>query len=195
MTTFAQKVREVIKEKLFGRDFSHQDVALHLDLVTDKDKQPLYATMREFRKRGEIIPVRPGIFRYAAAIQIRPADIQRKMWSLLRSMRTVTVADMVALAGAAPNYAKEYFQLLTRQGIVRRIDDPARQKPSKWQMIADPIKMPRNEDKAARLQAIRAAKKRAMQELDQAAKSMVGATAALARLKTALGEMPEEDDE
>ncbi len=194
MTTFAQRVRDTMRENLSGREFTHQDVAAHLDLVSDEEKQPLYAVMRDFKKRGEIICVRKGVFKYAHGIEIRPAQVQRRMWSLLRSMRTVTVDDLVALAQASEHYVREFLQLLVRQGIVRHIAAP-NNKPGKWQMIADPIKMPRNKDKAAKLQALRDAKKRAMVEINQAAQSMVGATAALARLKTALDNMPEEDDE
>jgi hypothetical protein len=76
---------------------------------------------------------------------------------------------------------------------VRRIDSPTGNKPAKYQMIADPVKMPKNQKKLARLRAIRRAKKKAETAIDQAAESMIGATKALAKLRTALGDIPEDD--
>lgn len=194
MSSFAQRVRDAIIDNIGDREFTAQDVALHMDLVFNSDKKPLYATLRDFRKRGDVVVVRKGVYRYVRRGKVWPAVIQGKMWRILRARRTVTVDDMMALAGASKGYAKEFLNLLVRQQIVRRIDRPDNQ-PTKYQMIADPVKMPINTEKAARLRAIRAAKKSAEKAIDQAAQSMIGATKALAKLKTALGDIPEESDD
>jgi ribosomal protein S25 len=191
--SFARKVRDVIRENFMDREFTANDIAPYFDLVFRDEKQPLYFALRDLKNRGVLIRVRTGVYKIAAQTAIKPAEKQAKMWRLLRSMRTATVDDMVAMAGVQAGYAKEFFQSLARQGIVRRIDSPTGNKPAKYQMIADPVKMPQNEKKLARLRAIRAAKKSTEKAIDQAAESMIGATKALAKLKTALGDIPEDD--
>jgi hypothetical protein len=190
--SFARKVRDVIRDHIGDREFSANDIAPYLDLVFRDHKQPLHAALRDLKNRGKLVRVRTGVYKTAAPA-IKPAEKQAKMWRLLRSMRTATVDDMVAMAGVKAGYAKEFFQSLARQGIVRRIDSPTGNKPAKYQMIADPVKMPKNQKKLARLRAIRRAKKHAETAIDQAAESMIGATKALAKLRTALGDIPEDD--
>lgn len=193
--SFARKVRDVIRDHIGDREFSANDIAPYLDLVFRDHKRPLHAALRDLKNRGKLVRVRTGVYKTAAQTAIKPAEKQAKMWRLLRSMRTATADDMVAMAGVKAGYAKEFFQSLTRQGIVRRIDSPTGNKPAKYQMIADPVKMPKNEKKLARLRAIRRAKKSAETAIDQAAESMIGATKALAKLRTALGDIPEDDHE
>lgn len=190
--SFAQQTRDAITKYIGDREFTLEDVALHLDLISGPEKKKLRSTLRDFSRRGEIQIVRPGVFVYVKSVEIRPAEKKRKMWSLLRSRRVVTTDELVALAGVTRGYAMEFLQVLVRQGVVKRIGKVTR--PGKYQMIKDLVKMPPNEEKAERMRALRVAKKKATVAIDQAAESMIGATKALAELKTALDEIPEDDD-
>ena len=194
MQSFAQQVRDIIQQYDKGRQFTVQDIALVLDYITAKEKQPIYTVLRDMTKSKEVEKVVPGTYRLVEKKAIRPAEKRRKMWTILRARRTVTAEDMVLLAGVTDQYAKEFLRALHRQKVVRRIDQP-NNKPAKWQMIADPVKMPLLDDTAAKLRAIRAARKRAVSAIDHAAKSMIGATQAMSELKTALVELPEVADD
>jgi hypothetical protein len=191
--TMAQRIREVIRQHFPATEFTAADIAEYVDAVSKADKKPIYSFLRDAVRRGELLRESDGGYRLAAQSEIRPAVIQRKMWSLLRSMRLVTIADMVALAGASEGYAKEFLLLLARQEIVRRIDQP-NNAPSKWQLIADPVKMPRNIEKAEKLRAIRAAKKKALDQIDAAGKALINATQILVSARMAVNDVPEDTD-
>jgi predicted ArsR family transcriptional regulator len=154
--------------------------------------------MRDFIKRGEVERIRPGVIRYVWKKNkgIRPADKTRCMYRLIRANKreSITVDDLRANCRVSRAAAREYLQLLVRREIMRRIDMPGNQ-PSKYRMINDPgPNLMKNEDNAAKMRAIRAAKKNTEAAIDQAAQSLIGATQALAQLKTALGDIPEDDN-
>jgi hypothetical protein len=155
--TFAGKVRTIIQGTL--GPITTKEIALRLDLVSDKEKQPLYQTLRDFVSNGEIEKIRKGVFRYKGK-QV-PAQFQEIMWRVLRSRRKVTVDDLIEISSAGRPYVREWLQMLVRREIVRKHANGT------YLMIKDPVDMPRNEDKAAKLRRIRAEKKKALDAIDK----------------------------
>ena len=155
--TFAGKVRKLIAA--CPREFRTQEIAEKLDLVFDKEKQPLYQALRDFAETGEIKKIRQGVFVYKG--RKNPAQFQEIMWRFLRARKKVTIDDLVEISGAERKYAREWLLMLVRREIVRKY------KNGNYLIIKDTVDMPRNEEKAQRLRRIRAEKKKALDALDK----------------------------
>lgn len=140
-----------------GREVANKELAVALDLVSDAEKRPMYRVMADFRKQKEIIRVGVGVHVYVGKAG---DELRQKLWRVFRRLRSVTADDLVELTGASETYAKEFLRMLVKREIARRIDDPKRRKKSKYQMIADPVKMPEDEEKARYLRKLRRRKNR-----------------------------------
>lgn len=167
--TFAGNVRAVALEiGAGGGEFTIADLAAdrRIDLVSDAEKRPLYRAIKDFMKAGEVERLRPGVYRLAGKRPGAP-DLQRVMWNVLRSRRqtgnAVTAEDLMELSGASRSYALEWLQGLARRGVVRRVSKPGQ--PGVWQMVSDPVEMPRNEEKAERLREFRGSKRQRITQL------------------------------
>lgn len=184
METFAGKLRKFL-QSTGGAPVSFQDMAGALDLVTARDKRPLHDAVRDFTRRGELIlvDISRRVYRYR-----RPQKAPEKreiMWRLLRARRKVSIEDLMELAGAARQYAAEWLQTLQRQGIVKRHGEM-------YVMLKDPYHMPRNTEKAEKLRRIRAAKKRAIEAVDQSLNTLIEARMAISDIgeEAADGDQP-----
>jgi len=156
---FAQKVREIMQIDLKGREeITYNDIAVRLDMISDKEKRPLYRTMRDFIKRGEVVRVRDGVLSYKGLErELRPADKTHCMFRLIRANRkyTLMVSDLVANCQVSEIMAKEYLRMMVRRGFMRRIDRPNNQ-PSHYKMIHDPgPNLVRNEENAEKMRRLR----------------------------------------
>ncbi len=195
----SQQIRNILRIELANKEqIEYREIALRLDYVTDREKQKMYAALRGFIRRGEVEHIGRGLIRYAwdRKKEVRPADKTRCMNRFIRANRreSIMVDDLVANCNVTAGTAKNHLRLLVRKEIMRRIDVPGN-KPSKYRMIKDPgPKMIKNEEKAASMRRIRAARKRALQELDTAGKSFIAATEAIARARIAVDGMADEED-
>ena len=165
---YAETVRKQLKILgADGREVTNKELAVALDLVSDKEKRGMYRVMSDLRKQNEIRRVRPGVHVYLR----KPGDdeLRQKLWRVFRRLRTVTTDDLIELTGASEGYAKEFLRMLVKRDVARRIDDPKRQDKSKYQMINDPVKMPEDEEKARRLRKLRRQKRREVLAALQAA--------------------------
>ena len=156
---FAQQVREIMQVDLKGREeITYTDIAVRLDMVSDEEKRPLYRTMRDFIKRGEVVRVRDGVLSYRGLKKgVRPADKTNCMIRLIRANRNenIMVSDLMANCDVAEITAKEYLRYLVREKYMERIDMP-NNKPSKYRLIKDPgPNLLRNEANAEKLRQLR----------------------------------------
>lgn len=176
MKLSAIDVRRVLQELAPQGDISYGDIALKLDLVEDKEKQPLYRILLDFIKRGECAKVGRGVVRHIKT-DPNPAPKTSCMYRFIRANKrgTVTAGDLMAVCGVTKNTASEYLSMLVKRGIVRRINMPGKQ-PSKYQMIDDPgPNIIKNDANAEKLRRIRAAKKEAIEKMDAAGKALIDA--------------------
>jgi len=162
---FAQKVREIMQIDLKGREeITYNDIAIRLDMISDKEKRPLYRTMRDFVKRGEVVRVRDGVLSYKGLErELRPADKTHCMFRLIRANRksTIMVSDLVANCQVSEIMAREYLRMMVRRGFMRRIDRP-NNKPSEYKITYDPgPNLVRNEENAEKLRRLREKQKEA----------------------------------
>ena len=155
--TFAGRIRNIIAA--YPGEFRTREIAERLDLVFNKDKQPLYQALRDFVSAGEIEKIRQGVFIYKG--RKNPAQLQEIMWRFLRARKKVTIDDLVEISGAGRRYVREWLQMLVRREIVRKNPNGI------YLIIKDPVDMPKNEKKAQRLRRIRAEKKKALDAIDK----------------------------
>jgi hypothetical protein len=196
MKGFAQQVRAALQELAPLGDITYAAIASRLDLVFNSDKQPMYMTLRDFIRRGECIRVAPRTVRYVSQKAPCPQNKSACMWRLIRANRngTVTVDDLVAVCGVAESTAREYLKVLTRHGYTRRIDMPGNRR-AKYQLINDPgPNLVKNEENAAKLRRMRAARKKALEQIDHARLVVADITKALNQAHRAVASMDDERD-
>lgn len=189
--SFAEKVRQVFIEASESRleaaslDFLY----FALDLVSGEDRKPLRAVLRDFLKAGEIECVGKHVYVYRG--KSGKPEIRDAMWRVIRMRKTVTVTDLQELSGAGDGYAKEFLNLLIKRGVVEKI--PAkRDGETVYRLVNDTGRAaPENDEKAARLRAIRAAKKAALDLIETAGNDLIAATQKLMAARIAVNDMPE----
>ena len=158
--TLAGRVREAARDLGAGdKTFTVDDLADRIGTKTYAEKDPIRSTLRDFRRRGEVVRVAPGVYNYRGKQGGKP-EIQEVMWRLLRSRRTVTVEDLQEMAEAEESYVLEWLRMLIRRGIVRESG-------GSYQMIKDTVEMPRNDEKAERLRRLRAKWKAVKETVDE----------------------------
>jgi len=151
---FANEIRTAIKA--LGKDrrkITISEIAAKLDLVSGKDKLPLYSTLRDLRRSGEIERVVSGTYRWTGKKNGKP-QVQEVMWRILRMRKVVTKEDLQELAGASRNYAKEWLNMLVRREVARKLSG------GRYQLISDAVEMPVNIEKAEKLYMLYMKRKR-----------------------------------
>lgn len=147
--SFAERIRQAARRlQERGLPITCEELGHEAGVKTRRECQAVRWTVRDMLKRGELERVEPGVFRLASSSQ-DPPQIQEKMWRVLRARRRVTVEDLQELAGASRLYALEWLQMLVKYEIVRKGDDGL------YQMVKDPVEMPRNRKKAEKLRRLR----------------------------------------
>lgn len=169
-TGITAATRDVMKR--LGR-FRVADVVdgLGTRVQTYHDRKRVKKAVMEFCRRGETKRIERGLYEFAP--KIKPSEIQEKMWKVLRVKRSVRIEDLQELAGATQSYAEEWLNMLVKNSIVRRLGN------SKYQMIHDPVEMPKNEEKAEKLRQIRLHKKTALEAIYKAGEAVNAARAAI----------------
>lgn len=180
---YNEKVRE--KLKILGRDgqeVPNSKLAEALDLVFDADKRPMYRVLSDLRKHGEIKRCRPGVYLYIGLAKTED-ELRKKIWRVIRNLKVVTINDLIELTGASKTYAKDYIQMLGRREIVKAIKLTKGR--WKYQLINDPVIMPKNEDNAEKLRELRKKKK------GRALAALVVASRAIEHAKKTIEEIDE----
>ena len=176
--TFTGRVRAAAL--ILGRDigeFTVEQINNQCKIQTYADDLKMRQAMRDLAKAGEFEHMGKGVYKILQKPLGKP-QIQEVMWRVLRARRTVTLADMEELAGAAPTYATEWLKMLSRRKIVRHL------KNGNWQMVKDPgPTMPLNDEKAERLRRLRAKKKEALEAMDRAFMAIAEARMAMSEME------------
>ena len=176
--TFTGKIRDACHELgETGKAFSVHGICERAMIQIYDDKKKVRSVVADLCKAGELERIGKALYVLTKRTPSMP-QIQEVMWKILRARRTVTLADMEELAGAAPTYATEWLQMLQRRKIVRHL------KNGKWQMMKDPgPTMPFNDEKAARLRRMRAKKREALDAMDRAFMAIAEARMAMSEME------------
>lgn len=166
--SFAKQVRETLAELTAdsGKAATTDEISIKLRLMTYSDHKRLINTLSEMSRDGKIERVGKGL--YKSMQQTGKPNIAERMWSVLRMRKRVQVEDLMVMAGASNDYAKEWLRALERQDVVARqgegnLDNCI------WVLIKDTLDMPQNAEKAERLRDLRKNKKAMAQLLKSTA--------------------------
>lgn len=166
--SFAKQVRETLAELTAdsGKAATTDEISIKLRLMTYSDHKRLINTLSEMSRDGKIERVGKGL--YKSMQQTGKPNIAERMWSVLRMRKRVQVEDLMVMAGASNDYAKEWLRALERQDVVARqgegnLDNCI------WVLIKDTLDMPQNTEKAERLRDLRKNKKAMAQLLKSTA--------------------------
>ncbi|MDZ7831658.1 MAG: hypothetical protein U5L07_07885 [Desulfobacterales bacterium] len=153
-----------------------RDLAWMMDMPCANHKKHLTNRLTDLMRAGRVERIARGIYR-ATGKKAAP-NTREVMWRILRARGRADVSDLMELAGASENYAREFLQSLTRQGVTKKVRGV-------WYLAEDPVHLPDDTQKAARLKRIRENKKAAFAAADEA-------FSAIARMRMAIAEMEEE---
>lgn len=173
--SFAAQVLRAVAE--IGGEVTTTALFDHLCLQTREAEKKALNALSDLYKSGRVKRVRPATYTLPLLTSLT-APIQERMWRVLRMRRSVTVADLQELAGAARDYAVDWLRMLHKREVVRRDDQPGNL-PSIWTLVIDTVQMPALTDNAERLRILRAKRKLALHKLEQAAVAINEARQAL----------------
>lgn len=152
--SFAKTVYDLLVKTVedIGQATVH-DLSHNLGLQTTKDHKRMLNTLSELKKAGKVVRVEQGV--YALAKPETKPELREVMWRILRMRKRVTVDDLVEMAGASVEYARDWLHMLAVRKVVRKIDQGAASNPRVWQLINDTVEMPVDTSNAARLRDLR----------------------------------------
>ena len=156
--SFAKQVRDILAELTAdsGVAATTDEISIGLRLPTHKDHKRLINTLSEMSRDGKIERVGKGLYK-SIQRNAKPTICER-MWSVLRMRKRVNVEDLMVMAGASNDYAKEWLRALERQDVVAKQGEGNLDNCT-WVLIKDTINMPQNDAKADRLRDLRKSKK------------------------------------
>ena len=156
--SFAKQVRDSLAELTAdsGKAATTDEISIKLRLMTHTDHKRLINTLSEMSRDGKI--ERTGKGMYKSIQRNAKPTICERMWSVLRMRKRVNVEDLMVLAGASNDYAKEWLRALERQDVVAKQGE-GNLDACTWVLIKDTIDMPQNAAKAERLRDLRKSKK------------------------------------
>ena len=137
--SFADKVRKLIREKGTDQPVTAADLALALDDLPlgKKGNKKLHTTLCELIRIGDI--VRAGTAKFMWQGRKKEPTHQERMWRVIRCRRSVTIEDLMELAGVKKYYAVEYTCHLARTGYLRKT---GRGRTACWVLIKDTVAVP-----------------------------------------------------
>lgn len=193
--SFAKQVRDTLAELTAdsGKAASTDEISIRLRLMTNKEHKRLINTLSEMSRDGKIERTGKGLYK-SIQREAKPTICER-MWSVLRMRKRVQVEDLMVMAGASNDYAKEWLRALERQDVVARQGEGSLDNCT-WVLLRDTIDMPQNDAKADRLHDLRERKKYALQGMVQLLRSTASGLHTIAQgLQDAANTMENDDEQ
>ena len=183
--SFAKTVLDTLTRMAAGNEeeVSVTDLSSALMIQTRAEHKRMLNTLSELKKAGKVARVRQGV--YALILRENQPQLREVMWRLLRMRRRVTVDDLVEMAGASVNYARDWLCMLEGREVVRKTSPGGASKPRVWQLINDTVEMPEDTKQAEYLRELRKKKKQ------QALADLAAAQKLLGKAHQAITEMEE----
>jgi hypothetical protein len=174
--SFANRIRTAVQElSAQGKECTTDSISIQALVSWRDDHKRMLNALRDMVKSGELTRVSTGVYARAPRTE-RDQELRQVMWRILRMRKSVTVEDLVEMAGASEAYAREWLRTATRHQIVRQEGDI-------YRLIADQVAMPELTDNADKLRALREKKKQAVLDaLDAANQALGKARAAITEL-------------
>lgn len=113
---FTQKVRQSAIE--LG-EFNINDLDHRIPVYTYKDRHKIIRVLATLKKKGEIISIRTGHYRYQE--KKKPLSQQAKIWRAVKIKEYFTRRDIVKLSGASDSYVRRYLNFLKGEGFIEHV--------------------------------------------------------------------------
>ena len=100
-TGLAKRIREVLKERFRRKAFVPRDVAEALGIPPGKEREKVGIALKDFRKRGEVVRLKNGKYRYVGGELKHGRPKPRFKLRIARAIyyqQTFTLAEIAALA-------------------------------------------------------------------------------------------------
>ena len=110
--SFANQVRKVAMTA--DRDFTVPTSRSRLISFQESEKSRIRHALHDMRKSGEVVRVKQGFYRYVG--KSKKPEYREIMWRILRARRSVTVDDLVEIAGRHRQYVHQWLRMLTIRG-------------------------------------------------------------------------------
>lgn len=124
-TGMAQRIREAAKRLgTFGVRELADEVGLpdgQAGVQTYREVRKVRNALRDFRRRGEIIHVARGVWRYCGRDhEGRGKGVREKVYRAMYNKRTFSARDLVLLTDADESYIRVLVRKLVAAGVIRR---------------------------------------------------------------------------
>lgn len=169
--TFADRVREAV-QGYRGQEFSVHELADKMSLNQKQKKQAYNILHHMVTRDDEAVKVRPGVYRYTGRKRL---PLEQVAWRLLRARKRMTVPDLVELAGMKASYARSWFKMLEKRGIVKMVGGGGHYNgadPKIWQLVRDTVEMPANTQMLEKHRILKAKRQKAIAKIDMAQKAI-----------------------
>lgn len=167
--SFASLVREILAEKGQASTTEIKEEAVRRAepsvIAGRRVRSMVQHSLKDLMASGEVIRVNVGVYRWLNRKE--PVQVRQKMWTILRARRVVSIDDLMELADASQDYAKQWLGMLVAHEIVIRQDD------GRYRLVNDTVEQPANEAKAEKLRQIR--RRKALQTMSEALKNLTEA--------------------
>ncbi|MCP4111697.1 MAG: hypothetical protein GY749_40270 [Desulfobacteraceae bacterium] len=134
---FQEKVEKTAKNLATDGVVSASEIADALDLVTKKDKEPMWVAIKLLRNKGVLKQVERGRYEIRDR-KWKKITKKEKMWKLVRSRKVVTAEDLQELAGTSYQYAYDWLKAMVRLGAVKR-------EKNRYTLVVNTVKQPVDE--------------------------------------------------
>ena len=120
-TGMAQRIREAAKR--LGT-FSPRKLADEIGVQSYTEVAKVRDTLRDFRRRGEIIHVARGCWKYCGKEHAgRGKGVSERVYRAMYTKRVFAVRDLVVLTDADESYTRVLVRRLLKAGRVRKVGD------------------------------------------------------------------------
>ena len=120
-TGMAQRIREAAKR--LGT-FSVRELADEVGVQSYREVAKVRDTLRDFRRRGEVIHVARGCWKYCGKEHTgKGKGVRERVYRAMYTRRTFAARDLVVLTDADESYIRALIRRLLKTGHVRKTGD------------------------------------------------------------------------
>lgn len=119
-TGFANRIREAAKRL---DTFGVRELADEIGVQSYAEVAKVRNALRDFRRRGEIIHIARGCWKYCGKEHGRGKGVRERVYRAMYAKRVFAVRDLVVLTDADESYTRVLVRRLLKAGRVRKVGD------------------------------------------------------------------------
>jgi len=115
---FAKKIRAIAPS--LG-EFTIHDLSEALRIQTYRDKAQLKISLKGIKRGGDIVTIRPGLFRFRQ--KEAPFSMVKSMWRTMLLKQRFTWQHIARISGASKSHVHKYLRFLEDRGFIKNLGD------------------------------------------------------------------------